>query len=126
MLRAMSRRRYTPMTLDNLRAIARDAPSPVVKRLLWEIKRLRLVEARATDVVRGGSTRLDKKCGFVKCRTAAREFSTGARAWRMPRTQARAAVGNSIPKYTRLLGLVFHRIGLVGRVVKKVDPIRKR
>ena len=52
MLREMSRRRYPPMTLDELRTIACDAPSPVVKRLLWEIRRLQVVEARAADVIR--------------------------------------------------------------------------
>jgi hypothetical protein len=53
---------------------------------------------------RGGSTRLDKKCGFVKCRTAAREFShggarvahathTSARRGGKPNSKIHAAVG---------------------------------
>ena len=47
----MPRRPYPPMTHDELREISRAAPSPTVKRLLWEIKRLRAVEARVGEVL---------------------------------------------------------------------------
>lgn len=39
------------MTCDELRQISRDASFPTVKRLLWEINRLRAVEARVGDVL---------------------------------------------------------------------------
>ena len=39
------------MTCDELRQISRDARFPTVKRLLWEINRLRAVEARVGDVL---------------------------------------------------------------------------
>lgn len=47
----MPRRPHPPITYDELRQISRDAPSPTVKRLLWEINRLRAVEARVGDVL---------------------------------------------------------------------------
>ena len=47
----MSPRYVPPIPTDELREIARNHPSVLVRRLLWEIRRLRIVEARARDVL---------------------------------------------------------------------------
>lgn len=47
----MPRPSYPPVTFKELHHISREAPSSTVKRLLWEIRRLRVVEVRAGDVL---------------------------------------------------------------------------
>jgi hypothetical protein len=44
--------KYPPLTKGQLRAIYEDAPTRPVKRLLWEIHRLRAVVLLAHDFVR--------------------------------------------------------------------------
>jgi hypothetical protein len=56
--------RFPPLTSDQLRAIYEANPSTAVRRLLWEIHRLRVVAIHADDFVRmavyhKSDTRLD-------------------------------------------------------------------
>jgi hypothetical protein len=56
--------RYRPLTRDQLRAIYEANPIPPVRRLLWEIHRLRATVLRANDFLRAldrfkGQNRLD-------------------------------------------------------------------
>jgi hypothetical protein len=44
--------RYRPLTRDQPRTVYETNPTPAVKRLLWEIHRLRAVVLRANDLVR--------------------------------------------------------------------------
>jgi hypothetical protein len=55
---------YRPLNRDQLRAIFEANPLPPVRRLLWEIHRLRAVALRASNLLRamdynGSSARLD-------------------------------------------------------------------
>ena len=47
-----SKPRFPPLTRDQLRAIWERSRLPVVRSLLWEIKRLRALVLRANDFVR--------------------------------------------------------------------------
>jgi hypothetical protein len=54
--------RYRPVTRDQLRTVYETNPTPAVKRLLWEVHRLRAVVLRANDLVRSidyNGTKLD-------------------------------------------------------------------
>ena len=56
--------RYRPLTGEQLRVIYETNPTPAVRRLLWEIHRLRAAVLRADDFVRTlaryqGESRLD-------------------------------------------------------------------
>jgi hypothetical protein len=56
--------RHRPLTGEQLRVIYETNPTPAVKRLLWEIHRLRAVVLRADDFLRAleryqGDSRLD-------------------------------------------------------------------
>jgi hypothetical protein len=56
--------RSPPLTSDQLRGIWQRAPIPAVRRLLWEIHRLRALVLRANDFVRmathrGADKRMD-------------------------------------------------------------------
>ena len=44
--------RYRPLSSEQLRAIYETNPTPAVKRLLWEIHRLRAAVLRANDLLR--------------------------------------------------------------------------
>jgi hypothetical protein len=62
--------RYRPLTGEQLRVIYETNPTPAVKRLLWEIHRLRAVVLRADDFVRTlarykGDSRLDPGSGLA-------------------------------------------------------------
>jgi hypothetical protein len=62
--------RYRPLSGEQLRAIYETNPTPAVKRLLWEIHRLRAVVLRADDFVRTlarykGDSRLDPGSGLA-------------------------------------------------------------
>lgn len=62
--------RYSPLIRDQLRAIYETNPTPAVRRLLWEIHRLRAVALRANDFVRAvdrfqGESRLDPGSGLA-------------------------------------------------------------
>jgi hypothetical protein len=62
--------RYRPLTSEQLRAIYEANPTPAVKRLLWEIHRLRASVLRADDFVRAlerhkGESRLDPGSGIA-------------------------------------------------------------
>jgi hypothetical protein len=62
--------RYRPLNGEQLRVIYETNPTPAVKRLLWEIHRLRAVVLRADDLVRTlarykGESRLDPGSGLA-------------------------------------------------------------
>jgi hypothetical protein len=62
--------RYRPLTGEQLRAIYETNPTPAVRRLLWEIHRLRAAVLRADDFVRAlerykGESRLDPGSGLA-------------------------------------------------------------
>ena len=72
--------RYRPLTRDQLRAIYEANPVPAVRRLLWEIHRLRAVVLRASDFARSidrfkGDSKLDQgsKMALTNLREALRE-----------------------------------------------------
>ena len=60
--------KHRPLTRDQLRTVYELSPTPAVKRLLWEVHRLRAVVLRANDLVRTidyNGTKLDPASGLA-------------------------------------------------------------
>lgn len=41
-----------PVPVEELRALAKSQRDPIIRKLLWEVRRLRIIEARAAQIVK--------------------------------------------------------------------------